>query len=356
MAWHYDRPREPAPVEPAEVHLASARESAVGSERAGLSPGSSATAPIEFLRARGVPQQRRQIAPLQAKRILREPMLSPKTLGSPVSQLALQPGRVIQMDTQITHQTGTVTVGSNSYTVGLGMSATLDPDDPVVGSATGPNWVWMQQLRAAYPKAGVVRGHLLNHDLGGYAVPENLYPISTKANADHSAKVEQNVKKALSDAHAVTTTPKPTISYQVQVKEIANAPEKAQFLCAWTDKTGKGYKDIIDSDLGKDAGGFGGKGPNTSPVAWQHGKRRGAENWAAMITALVPKISVGGTAGSVGKVDSFSQNYIEALLAAIDTDADADDLELLYNTLTKMKPEKIVPYLQSLGYKAAAKP
>lgn len=353
MNWQYDRPRESAVPEATEPAQLSVR-----SESRSTSTGTNRTAPIEFLRARGVPGQRDNIAPLQAKRLLRDQVGRPamaRGLGA-VSQMRMMPGQVIQMDTEIQHQTGSLNLGSlGSFTVGIGMSATLDPDDPVQGSATGPNWVWMQKLRAVYPHAGVVRGHLLNHDLGGYAVPENLYPISTKANADHSARVEQNVKKALTDAHAVTTTPKPKISYGVKVKEIANAPEKAQFHCAWTDETGKAYKDIIDSDLGNDAGGFGGKGPNTSPVAWQHGKRRGEMDWATMIAAKNPKIKIGGTTGSVGAVDKFSQMFIDTVLASIDTDADADDLEQLAWPLSRMNVEKWIPFLIKQGFNAKPK-
>lgn len=355
MAWHYDHPREPAPLASAEVQPTIAHTATSGSMRLGLSPGSSATAPIEFLRTQGVPAQRRQAAPLQAKRILREPFVSRLAQGAIVGQLALQPGRVIQMDTEIQHQTGTVTVGSNSYTVGLGMKAVLDPDDPVKGSATGPNWDWMKTLRLSYPSAGVVRGHLLNHDLGGYAVPENLYPISTKANADHSAKVEQNVKKALTDANAITTSPKPKITYQVLVKEGSNPPEKAQFLCAWNDETGKGYKDIITSDLGNDAGGFGGKGPNTSPVAWQHGKRRGAMDWTTMIGALNPKIKVGGTTGLVGKEDAFTQQIIDTVFSVFNIDGDAEDIAAQSAALSRLAPEKWMPYLKLQGFTVTLK-
>lgn len=39
-----------------------------------------------------------------------------------------------------------------------------------------------------------VRGHLLNHDLGGVALYNNLFPITTQANSEHYHEVEKHVK------------------------------------------------------------------------------------------------------------------------------------------------------------------
>jgi len=194
-------------------------------------------------------------------------------------------GLTAQLATKITHTPGTVPFGGGKYIVGKKMEADLDPKFPVKGSATtSDNYDWMKGIRAFYKASGVVRGHLLNHDLGGYGVPENLYPISSQANSKHSDRVEQNVKAALSNSAKGT---KKIIKYNVAVKE--NGPpkvpyESAEFDCKWTDENGKLHKDVIPSRLNIDKG-WAGKSKNTakSPAPWRHGKRRGQENMTTEI-------------------------------------------------------------------------
>ena len=48
---------------------------------------------------------------------------------------------------------------------------------------------------------GYIKGHLLNDNLGGPGVTENLYPISQQANAEHSAKIETEAKSVVNDQH-----------------------------------------------------------------------------------------------------------------------------------------------------------
>lgn len=190
-----------------------------------------------------------------------------------------------QLATKITHTAGTVPFGGQSYLVGKKMTALLDPEDVVTGSATtADNYDWMKGIRAYYPAAGVIRGHLLNHDLGGYGVPENLYPISSIANSKHSNEVEQNVKGALSNSASGT---KKIIKYEVDVREAGRSDipyEKAAFVCNWTDEDGNDHNKTIESNLTTDSG-WGGKSKSTlkSPSAWRHGKRRGEENMSVPV-------------------------------------------------------------------------
>lgn len=107
---------------------------------------------------------------------------------------------VVQAVTEIRYQAGEIDVDGKKVVVGREMNAKLDVNNPVVGTATGTQWLWTRGLRNKYRSAGVVRGHLLNHDLGGSGVPANLFPISTKANSEHSSKAEQKVKKLLNQA------------------------------------------------------------------------------------------------------------------------------------------------------------
>lgn len=187
---------------------------------------------------------------------------------------------VIQAKTEIEHTPGYIKFdagsGTQNFMVGTSMTAKLDVGYPVVGSATGANWTWMQALRSKYPAANIVRGHLLNHDLGGYAVPENLYPISTLANANHSSEVEQHVKGLLNDDNAK----KDRVYYKVDVVEnSANDPAKAAFDCTFGWENGKRVNKKIDSDLGKDKGGFGGGGKKVQAHKnWHHGKRKGEQD------------------------------------------------------------------------------
>jgi hypothetical protein len=184
-----------------------------------------------------------------------------------------------QLTTKIKHTVGTVPVGDRNYLVGKKMEATLDPDDAVTGSATtSENYLWMQYLRTIYRPSGVIRGHLLNHDLGGYGIPENLYPISSMANSEHSEKVEQKVKKSLNDSFNNT---KKDITYNVAVREVGAAErpyENVFFDCEWTDENGNKTSESVESHLQTQSGWGGSSGKNQSPKKWRHAKRRGEED------------------------------------------------------------------------------
>lgn len=215
--------------------------------------------------------------------IMGEKALQTAAEGTAISQrkaIAPYDHPVYQLATKITHTVGTVPFAGKNYLVGKKMVASLDPDEVVTGSATtADNYDWMKGIRAYYGPAGVIRGHLLNHDLGGYGVPENLYPISSMANSEHSDQVEQKVKGALTDSAKGTKTP---INYTVTVDEEGpvDVPyEKAAFECKWSDESGNVFEKRIESNLLTDKG-WGGKskGALKSPYAWRHGKRRGEEN------------------------------------------------------------------------------
>lgn len=272
--------------------------------------------------------------------------LGPLRSGGGVVQ---QTSAVIQRATRIRHWTGAVDVKGGQYPVGRMMVAELDADDPITGSATGPNWPWMQALRGMYPAANVVRGHLLNHDLGGYAVPANLYPISTLANADHSAKVEQPVKAALY-AHKGTHTNKPQVVYTVEVLEAkAGDPEDAAFKCKWEDaQTGALLgSDVIKSNLAKDSGGFGGGGKKVAPPpGWYHGKRRGDEDWSNVLKG--GKIGVSGYAGGMD-MDESSAILLRSLEYTFDFDGSVD-MDNVLEACAGQKPEKYMQKILDLGY------
>lgn len=131
-----------------------------------------------------------------------------------------------QLKTKITHSTADFTYGvGKKDKVGIAMEAWLDPKDPVIGSETDkPQKDLLAAVKAKASRASaMVRGHLLNHDLGGYGVAENLYPITTSANGKHKDFVENAVQKELDKANKNTTATERDqgngkgIYYQVQV-------------------------------------------------------------------------------------------------------------------------------------------
>ncbi len=212
------------------------------------------------------------------------PMVGGALAGAEIGK-TIDPGH----KTEIRHTTSHITLDnlnndgiSTNHKVGKTMTAKLAPFDAVRGSATGVNWTWMQFLRKRYPKANIVRGHLLNHDLGGFGAPENLYPISTLANQQHSVNVEQNVKNLLSGEidRGRKGGKARIVNYTVEVIENSypHDPTNTTFKCTYyADGEGPTVVDIR-SQLGTDKGGFG--GGHNNPLdgeEWHHGQRRGFE-------------------------------------------------------------------------------
>lgn len=90
---------------------------------------------------------------------------------------------------------------------GTGMEANpLGPDHPLGSEPASGDKAWnrkrnKQQERADH-KEGYKAGHLLNDELGGPGDDvRNLAAIPTSANAQHSAKVEQKLKKIVNEEH-----------------------------------------------------------------------------------------------------------------------------------------------------------
>lgn len=80
--------------------------------------------------------------------------------------------------------------------VGSAMRANLDPKDSRTGTDTGGSNAYNNLFSALQSKTAStwVRGHLLNHDLGGVAHYNNLFPLTTAANGEHYQEVEKQVK------------------------------------------------------------------------------------------------------------------------------------------------------------------
>lgn len=80
--------------------------------------------------------------------------------------------------------------------VGTSMTAHLDPGDERTGTDTSGSDAFNNLFQALQNNTNStwVRGHLLNHDLGGIAHYNNLFPITTAANGEHYHEVEKIIK------------------------------------------------------------------------------------------------------------------------------------------------------------------
>lgn len=123
--------------------------------------------------------------------------------------------KVAQLATSISYQTEKFDIdGTHSLDLGKAMHAVLDPEDPVKGSAPGDSGA-EAALNAAvrYPNFNPTldRAHLLHHDLGGFGVNANLYPMTGIANRAHERLVESPVQEALH-------TQRQVVNYRVVVR------------------------------------------------------------------------------------------------------------------------------------------
>jgi len=169
------------------------------------------------------------------------------------------PDLPFQLKTEINNVGQQYNYNGESVTVGKTTEAWLDPNDLVQGQEAGINKSQndlMDAIRGKYKIDGgdVVKGHLLNDNLGGKALGKNLYPITRAANKDHLTHVENFAKKF------VWAEDMP-IYYSVEVVGKPDLSEsKASFVTGifeWDGKTpgakgiGKGIeKTRVESDFG----------------------------------------------------------------------------------------------------------
>lgn len=165
-------------------------------------------------------------------------------------------GGGVQLQTVIGHQTGTFDYDTGggmmvSETVGTAMLADLDPNDRKAGSAPGPGVQagLMQALKVLYPGTRMIRGHLLNGNLGGLGIAENLYPITNQANGQHEREVEGHVKEEIRQGRRVR--------YRVNVVNAANLDTNAgaTFRCRVERHMGGGlFQQILQKDINSHPG------------------------------------------------------------------------------------------------------
>ncbi len=189
---------------------------------------------------------------------------------------------VIQAKTEITHRTSTMKYDTFApEKVGVSMAASLDPLDPVRGSATdSPN---TPMYSALWKSHRMVRGHLLNHDLGGFGLAENLFPITSGANSDHSITVEADVKNTLAQAAGLQKPFKKEdkgirVKYNVDVERPSEIANNA-FLCSWQlidPVNGNGSVSRVKiPSLATEVRAWHGGGTGSKTAGWAHGARKG---------------------------------------------------------------------------------
>jgi len=155
--------------------------------------------------------------------------------GIALQRAALKTDAPAQFETKITYggvqdftfQYGSG--GSKSDKVASWMNAELDPQDVATGTDTSSaSGVVGHDLYVALGNntgSSWVRGHLLNHDLGGVAFYNNLFPITSSANREHYHEVEKQVKYWVANGN--------TVKYNVAANQLGK-DGKGEFVChAW---------------------------------------------------------------------------------------------------------------------------
>ncbi|WP_186280037.1 DUF4157 domain-containing protein [Fluviicola chungangensis] len=132
----------------------------------------------------------------------------PKNGETPKSTYQLAKGtKVTQLETKIGYgNLQDFEFKGKKGKVGSYMKAELDPNDAKTGSDTGGSNAYSGLFNHLQSKTAStwVRGHLLNHDLGGVAHYNNLFPITTAANNEHKYEVEYPVKHWLENDCEIT--------------------------------------------------------------------------------------------------------------------------------------------------------
>ena len=112
----------------------------------------------------------------------------------------------------------------------------------------------MTALKERYSKnkdVKFLKGHLLNHDLGGRAIPENLFPITYEANSKHKTHVEHPVENMLYKSKNKNQYVHYIVNVDVKSKNsqrfYPQMHPKCEFKCEWYLKD-KNYDTIIDKD------------------------------------------------------------------------------------------------------------
>lgn len=137
---------------------------------------------------------------------------SPEVIEPTTAQVdSVAGGGIAGLQTRIDYHSGTLSGTGN--TVGTQMVADpLGPDHPAGQKPSGAN-VWSSLLVTDPAQSNdrkYIRGHLLNHQVGGSGAAQNLFPITAAANDLHESQIESTVKRWVN-------TERKWVYYRVQV-------------------------------------------------------------------------------------------------------------------------------------------
>jgi len=159
--------------------------------------------------------------------------------------------------------------------VGNKMSAVLDPNQPIKGSepGSGVQSGIMSSLKSIGYKR-MIRGHLMNGQMGGLGIAANLFPITAQANSKHKSYMENYVKGQLYEEQKKPIHNRDKINYQVQVvplghpKDVGWSAIDVAFVCKASTSSGWSHNINIDSNPAKDKNNLGGEGlpANKPPI------------------------------------------------------------------------------------------
>ena len=120
--------------------------------------------------------------------------------------------------------------------IGKETTAHLDPNDPIKGTKPSPS-AQRGLMNAIQPsgykeKNPYRKGHLLNHNLGGLGIAENMAPLTSNANALHEMFVEQGVKNLIYNGYEVDYIVTATVVGKESSKPLSKEnPPKTTFTC-----------------------------------------------------------------------------------------------------------------------------
>ncbi len=232
----------------------------------------------------------------------------------------------INMASSITHNTGTAagdTVGISMEADPLGRDKINAGSEPRASALRGvmSKLVTNPSRRSA---SKYIKGHLLNHNIGGPGDSTNMYPITGAANSAHHSRVESRVKSWIDRQYWV--------SYRVRVRNItesirhpnAKHPENfinATFQCEAHIKNLDGSEreafndNIISTYSQQDVGGE--QVEETAPLNLNNGVRQALDNLSSgSRTAAAIANAVERYNASVASPIGFGSARISAMLDA----------------------------------------
>ena len=143
----------------------------------------------------------------------------------------------VDVQPQVAHETMSLSLGSESNTVGRRMVTNYLSKNHPQGS--GPLGSAQRQIFTKLPTLGTVdreldaagnevardanqlyiKGHLLNDNIGGPGTENNLFPITQRANQVHESSIENDAKRMVNDNGLL-------IYYSVEVQDINHLPKE----------------------------------------------------------------------------------------------------------------------------------